>query len=56
MAYKTRQATEALDRYLNIKSTDKKYIPDTKQRGIMLQLQSGEHIVIFVYQIGRAHV
>lgn len=51
MAYKTRQATEALDRYLNIKSTDKKYIPDTKQRGIMLQLQSGEHIVIFVYPL-----
>ncbi len=51
MAYKTRQAAEALDRYLNIKSTDKKYIPDTKQRGIMLQLQSGEHIVIFVYPL-----
>ncbi len=51
MAYTTQQAVEALNSYLQIAETDKKYIDDTKKRGFILKLNSGEEVVIFVYPL-----
>ena len=51
MAYTTQQAIETLNGYLSINETDKEYIDDTKKRGFVLELSSGERIVIFVYQL-----
>lgn len=51
MAYTTQQAIETLNGYLLINETDKEYIDDTKKRGFVLELSSGERIVIFVYPL-----
>ena len=51
MAYTTQQAIETLNGYLSINETDKEYIDDTKKRGFILELSSGERIVIFVYPL-----
>lgn len=51
MAYTTQQAIETLNGYLSINETDKEYIDDTKKRGFVLELSSGERIVIFVYPL-----
>lgn len=51
MAYTTQQAIETLNGYLSINENDKKYIDDTKKRGFVLELSSGERIVIFVYPL-----
>ena len=51
MAYTTQQAVEALNNYLKISEDKKEYIDNTKKRGFVLALQSGERIVIFVYPL-----
>lgn len=51
MAYTTQQAIETLNGYLSINETDKEYIDDTKKRGFVFELSSGERIVIFVYPL-----
>lgn len=51
MAYTTSQATEALNNYMDCDETSKKYIEGTKERGIILSLDNGEQIVIFVYPL-----
>lgn len=51
MAYTTQQAIETLNGYLSINENDKEYIDDTKKRGFVLELSSGERIVIFVYPL-----
>ena len=42
MAYTTQQAIETLNGYLSINETDKEYIDDTKKRGFVFELSSGE--------------
>ena len=51
MAYTTKQAIETLDGYLSINESDKEYIEDTKERGFVFKLPTGERIVIFVYPL-----
>ncbi len=53
MAYTTKQAVDALDRYLHIDSASKLYIPGTKDRGFVMQPPEGEDdgIVIFIYPL-----
>lgn len=51
MAYTTQQAVKALDSYLNIEEEVKEFIEDTKKRGFILSLESGEKVVIFVYPL-----
>lgn len=51
MAYTTKQAIETLDGYLSINESDKEYIEDTKERGFVFKLLTGERIVIFVYPL-----
>ena len=51
MAYTTQQAIVTLNNYLAINESDKEYIEDTKNRGFVLKLSSGEKIVIFVYPL-----
>lgn len=51
--YTTRDAINALDRYLGVstKGLSKQIIEDTKNRGFVLTLPSGEHVVIFTYPL-----
>ncbi len=51
MAYTTNQAIATLNGYLGITDTDKKIIDDTKNRGFVLTLPTGEEAVIFVYPL-----
>lgn len=51
MAYTTQQAVDTLNGYLNITDDRKEYIEDTKNRGFVLTLDSGEKVVIFVYPL-----
>ncbi len=51
MAYTTRQAVDTLNGYLGISEERKEYIENTKNRGFVLTLDSGEKIVIFVYPL-----
>ena len=51
MAYTTNQAISALNQYLGIDDSRKEIIPETKNRGIVLTLESGEKIVVFVYPL-----
>lgn len=51
MAYTTQQAVDTLNRYLGISEERKEYIEDTKNRGFVLTLDSGEKIVIFIYPL-----
>lgn len=51
MAYTTQQAIGTLNGYLSINDTDKEYIENTKKRGFVLKLASGERVVIFVYPL-----
>ena len=51
MAYTAKQAMDTFDKYLNIEHQEKNIIPDTKERGVVYQLLSGESIVIFIYPL-----
>lgn len=53
MAYKTKDALSAFRNYLDIDNHDIKFetIPDTKERGIVLTLNSEEKFVVFIYPI-----
>ena len=51
MAYTTQQAVDTLNGYLGISEERKEYIEDTKNRGFVLTLDSGEKIVIFIYPL-----
>ena len=51
MAYTTQQAVDTLNGYLGISEERKEYIEDTKNRGFVLALDSGEKIVIFIYPL-----
>lgn len=51
MAYTTQQAVDTLNGYLGISEERKEYINDTKNRGFVLTLDSGEKIVIFIYPL-----
>lgn len=51
MAYTTQQAVDTLNGYLGISEERKEYIEDTKSRGFVLTLDSGEKIVIFIYPL-----
>ncbi len=51
MAYTTQQAVNTLNGYLGISEERKEYIEDTKHRGFVLTLDSGEKIVIFIYPL-----
>ena len=51
MAYTTQQAIETLNSYLNINNDQKNIIEDTKNRGFVISLNSGEQVVIFVYPL-----
>lgn len=51
MAYTTSQAVAALNGYLEISESEKNFIENTKERGFILELKSGEKIVIFVYPL-----
>lgn len=51
MAYTTQQAVSALDGYLGIHEDSKEYIENTKNRGFVLTVASGEKVVIFVYPL-----
>ena len=51
MAYTAKQAMDTFDKYLNIEHQEKNIIPDTKERGFVYQLLSGESIVIFIYPL-----
>lgn len=51
MAYTTKQAVDTIDRYLEIDGDEKKYIDNTKERGFVIELKSGEKAVIFVYPL-----
>lgn len=51
MAYTTQQAVDTLNGYLGISEERKEYIEDTKNRGFVLTLDSGERIVIFIYPL-----
>lgn len=50
MAYKAKNAVETFLGYVNKKSNEVQYIPDTSERGILLE-SVGEKVVIFVYPI-----
>lgn len=51
MAYTTQQAVDTLNGYLGISEERKEYIEDTKNRGFVLTLDSGEKIVIFIHPL-----
>ena len=51
MAYTAQQAVNTLNGYLGISEERKEYIEDTKNRGFVLTLDSGEKIVIFIYPL-----
>lgn len=51
MAYTTQQALNTLNGYLGIQEEMKEYIENTKKRGFILTLESGEKIVMFVYPL-----
>lgn len=51
MAYTTNQAIAALNGYLGISDSQKELIENTKERGFVLTLVSGEKVVIFVYPL-----
>lgn len=51
MTYTAKQAIITLDEYLGINDSQKEYIDNTKNRGFVLSLNSGERIVIFVYPL-----
>lgn len=51
MPYTTSQAIAALDRYLDLNDAKKEIIPDTKNRGFVIELDDGTKCVIFVYPL-----
>lgn len=51
MPYTAKQASDALDRYLNLGESQKWYIPNTKNRGCLVDLQNGKKIVVFIYPL-----
>ncbi len=51
MAYTTIDATVTLNNYLGISDGDKRFIKETKNRGFVMQLGSGEDVVVFTYPL-----
>lgn len=51
MPYTTQQALETLNNYMTITDGQKKIIEDTKKRGYVITLNSGEQVVVFVYPL-----
>ena len=51
MAYTTQQALETLNGYMSITDSQKEVVDDTKKRGYVVTLNSGEKVVIFVYPL-----
>ena len=51
MAYTTQNAKAALDRYLGLQESDKRYIENTANRGFVLTLPNDEEVVIFIYPL-----
>lgn len=51
MAYTAQHALETLNNYMGITDAHKKVIEDTKERGYVITLKSGEQVVIFVYPL-----
>jgi len=51
MAYTTQQALETLNGYMSITDSKKEVIDNTKKRGYVVTLNSGEKVVIFVYPL-----
>lgn len=51
MAYTTQQALETLNGYMSMTDSQKEVIDDTKKRGYVVTLNSGEKVVIFVYPL-----
>lgn len=51
MAYTTQQALDTLNRYLGIGDDKKTCIEDTKNRGFIVELPTGEQVIIFVYPL-----
>ena len=51
MAYTTKQASDTFDKYLGVEQHNKNIIENTKKRGFVYKLKSGEEIVIFIYPI-----
>ena len=51
MAYTTQQAFETLNGYMSMTDSQKEIIDDTKKRGYVVTLNSGEKVVIFVYPL-----
>lgn len=49
--YTTKQAVNTLDSYLKLDQGAKKVIDNTKERGFVFRLNSGEKVVIFVYPL-----
>lgn len=51
MAYTTQQAVDTLNGYLGITEEDKISIDNTKNRGFIVELATGERAIIFVYPL-----
>lgn len=51
MAYTTQQALDTLNRYLGISDDKKTCIENTKNRGFIVELPTGEQVIIFVYPL-----
>lgn len=51
MAYTTQQALDTLNRYLGITDDKKTSIENTKNRGFIVELPTGEQVIIFVYPL-----
>lgn len=51
MAYTTQQALDTLNRYLGIADDGKVCIENTKNRGFIVELPTGEQVIIFVYPL-----
>ena len=51
MAYTTNQAIATINEYLGISELEKEFVENTKERGFVLNLSTGEKIVIFVYPL-----
>ncbi|MBM6825056.1 hypothetical protein [Veillonella magna] len=51
MAYTASQAADALNEYMLLDESQKEYISETKNRGIVLTLKNGEKIVLFLYPL-----
>jgi len=51
MAYTANNACATIDAYLGLSEDNKRVIPNTKNRGIVVTLKNGEAAVIFIYPL-----